>query len=352
MATPKAARFRPGVLLRGRWSGESLEAGGLGAPDRLHGPRTGSQRVCGRARRPSRRRLHPLQGGDGAGPGSPRTRGGHAPSARSRLPRRCRRATWPRARPTRSSPRILRLLAKRPKEPPGRPPRHSGTGVARGQPRFGRGPPADAPLPLPTGVRRSGRGRAWATQHRRRGLALRSTRRIAALSAGASGGKTRVIMELARFLELNGVAVITGQCRTVGVAGVGEDPGVQASPLAPFRPLLSEVADVCLERGPAETERLLGTRTELLTSIEPALASLPHRPRARGPTPTPATHWALASSKPSSRLSPPSPGAAGRPGPRRRAVGRRADTRRARLGPLRGQDPARSRGRRRLPRRG
>ena len=57
-------------------------------------------------------------------------------------------------------------------------------------------------------------------------------------------------------------------------------PGVQSSPLAPFRPLLSEVADACLERGPAETERLLGTRTELLTSIEPALASLPHRSRA------------------------------------------------------------------------
>ena len=91
-------------------------------------------------------------------------------------------------------------------------------------------------------------------------------------------------MELARYLELDGVAVIAGQCRTVGVAGVGEDPGVQASPLAPFRPLLGDVVDVCLECGPAETERLLGTRGDLLTLVEPALASLPQRACAAADT--------------------------------------------------------------------
>ena len=95
---------------------------------------------------------------------------------------------------------------------------------------------------------------------------------------GQSGvGKTRVIMEVARQFEKGGLTVVTCECLPIGVGGVVEDggPDVRATPLHPFRSLLQTVADFCLEKGPAEIARLLGSRGRVLAECEPALASLP-----------------------------------------------------------------------------
>ena len=96
---------------------------------------------------------------------------------------------------------------------------------------------------------------------------------------GSSGvGKTRVLMELARILELDGLTVVTCECQPVGVGnGSGDDdgPGVLTTPLHPFRPLLQAVADACQERGHDEANRLLGPRATLLAECEPSLAFLP-----------------------------------------------------------------------------
>jgi predicted ATPase/serine/threonine protein kinase len=95
---------------------------------------------------------------------------------------------------------------------------------------------------------------------------------------GQSGvGKTRFIMELARQFEQGGLAVVTGECLPIGVDGLEDDGGleVRAKPLHPFRPFLQVVADCCLERGPQEVARLLGSRASVLAECEPSLANLP-----------------------------------------------------------------------------
>ena len=95
---------------------------------------------------------------------------------------------------------------------------------------------------------------------------------------GQSGvGKTRLIMEVARHFEKGGLTVVTCECLPLGVGGVGEGkgPDVRSTPLHPFRPLLQAVADYCVEKGPAETDRLLGARGRVLAECEPELAGLP-----------------------------------------------------------------------------
>ncbi|WP_435007805.1 serine/threonine-protein kinase PknK [Tundrisphaera lichenicola] len=98
---------------------------------------------------------------------------------------------------------------------------------------------------------------------------------------GSSGvGKTRLVVELARKLDASGLAVVTGECLPIGIEVEGDGgPGVQATPLHPFRALLQIVADACLEQGPAEVERLLGGRARLLSECEPALTNLPDLPQ-------------------------------------------------------------------------
>ncbi len=103
---------------------------------------------------------------------------------------------------------------------------------------------------------------------------------------GQSGaGKTRAFMELARRLEQSGFNVVTCECPPVAVGprdgGGGDGLDVRATPLLPFRALLQVVGDACLERGPAEAERLLGPRGPILAECEPALASLPGQDRHR-----------------------------------------------------------------------
>ncbi len=92
---------------------------------------------------------------------------------------------------------------------------------------------------------------------------------------GESGvGKTRLILELARRLEQDNVQVFSGECLPVNVATEGGGPEVRASLLHPFRPLLQAIADLCLEEGRAEFDRLVGPRARLLAVIEPMLATL------------------------------------------------------------------------------
>ncbi len=95
---------------------------------------------------------------------------------------------------------------------------------------------------------------------------------------GPSGvGKTRVILELARRLEIGGLAVVAGECQPVGVGVGGERDGlgIRSAPLHPFRPVLQAIADACIERGADEAERILGPRARILADVEPCLAQVP-----------------------------------------------------------------------------
>jgi tetratricopeptide (TPR) repeat protein len=85
------------------------------------------------------------------------------------------------------------------------------------------------------------------------------------LLSGESGvGKTRLAMELARDAYDAKVLVMTGECLQSG-----------GQPLEALRKVLQAIADHCRERGPAETERVLGVRAKVLAAYEPALAGLP-----------------------------------------------------------------------------
>jgi tetratricopeptide (TPR) repeat protein len=85
------------------------------------------------------------------------------------------------------------------------------------------------------------------------------------LLSGESGvGKTRLAMELARDAYDAKIMVMTGECQQSG-----------GQPLEALRKALQAIADHCRERGPAETERVLGARAKILAAYEPALAGLP-----------------------------------------------------------------------------
>jgi serine/threonine protein kinase len=97
---------------------------------------------------------------------------------------------------------------------------------------------------------------------------------------GRSGsGKTRLILEAASRLEAMGLTVIRGECLPLGGGGSHAGPGYRSRPLYPFRAVLQAVADACIELGPAETERLLGPRAQILAACEPSLATLPGQQR-------------------------------------------------------------------------
>ena len=91
---------------------------------------------------------------------------------------------------------------------------------------------------------------------------------------GRSGvGKTRAVLELGRVLGASGRIVIACECPPIGFGGEASGLAVHATPLHPFRPLLQAVADACVEFGPEEASRLLGSRGRILAECEPALAS-------------------------------------------------------------------------------
>ncbi len=95
------------------------------------------------------------------------------------------------------------------------------------------------------------------------------------LLAGESGiGKTRLVMELIQAAGRQGVRLLTGE----GAPDSGGIPLPQASvrpPLSLWRRFLQAAADRCREKGPKETQRLLGDRGSFLSLYEPALADLP-----------------------------------------------------------------------------
>jgi serine/threonine protein kinase/tetratricopeptide (TPR) repeat protein len=160
---------------------------------------------------------------------------------------------------------VLRLLAKEPHRRLG----HAGA-VAEALARLGAqdglaaaGPSPKAYLYRPRFV---GRERPMAelldrleqAEARRGGLVL---------IGGESGvGKTRLAMALASEAHRRDVRVLMGECDP---AGAGSEP------LHALRRSLQAVADRCRELGPAETERLLGARAQLLARYEPALRELP-----------------------------------------------------------------------------
>ena len=94
------------------------------------------------------------------------------------------------------------------------------------------------------------------------------------LVGGESGiGKTSFASEVARVATLAGVQVLTGECRTVGVAGGKGMRGGGA--LYPFVRPLQAIADRCVAGGSEVTARLLGERAKILAECDPSLRHLP-----------------------------------------------------------------------------
>ncbi len=94
------------------------------------------------------------------------------------------------------------------------------------------------------------------------------------LVGGESGiGKTSFASEVARVATLAGMQVLTGECRTVGVAGGKGMRGGGA--LYPFVRPLHAIADRCVAGGSEVTERLLGERAKVLAECDPSLRHLP-----------------------------------------------------------------------------
>lgn len=103
------------------------------------------------------------------------------------------------------------------------------------------------------------------------------------LLGGESGvGKTRLAMELTRFVPSNRMRVVTSQTSTLSVDG---SPSVAPAPLHVLHSLLQAVADRCQEGGAEVSERLVGERCSVLSMYEPALAQIPWGPSSVQPMP-------------------------------------------------------------------
>lgn len=124
----------------------------------------------------------------------------------------------------------------------------------------------------------TGRREALATLEARVGETLRGGGGGLLIRGESGVGKTRLILELARLAERDGLRVIAGECLPSGnlAAGPRMSPGVRAI-LRPFRMLLNAIAEYCREQGQAESDRVLGAEAKLLEPFEPALARLPGR---------------------------------------------------------------------------
>ncbi|MFC1848921.1 tetratricopeptide repeat protein [candidate division CSSED10-310 bacterium] len=77
-------------------------------------------------------------------------------------------------------------------------------------------------------------------------------------------GKTRLLLEVARQVTSTESNILIGECSDV-----------ISQPLQAFRKPLQIIADLCLELGEEETNRLLGRRGKLLAFYEPSLLNLP-----------------------------------------------------------------------------
>ncbi|MEO1269712.1 MAG: AAA family ATPase, partial [Myxococcota bacterium] len=91
------------------------------------------------------------------------------------------------------------------------------------------------------------------------------------LIAGTSGvGKTRLVMELARLAQSQGLRTLVGECTYTAPSAKPTN-----APLAVLRRPLRRVVDHCRAQGPQETLRVLGDQGAYLAPYEPALLSLP-----------------------------------------------------------------------------
>jgi serine/threonine protein kinase/tetratricopeptide (TPR) repeat protein len=100
--------------------------------------------------------------------------------------------------------------------------------------------------------------------------------RYAFLSGESGIGKTFLASEVTRRAGLLGLRLVVGECappdQQTGAPGLGERRGV---PLQPLRPLLTLIADQCLEGGRERTDRILGEHGKILAAHLPGLAALP-----------------------------------------------------------------------------
>ncbi|MFN7973576.1 MAG: tetratricopeptide repeat protein [Acidobacteriota bacterium] len=128
-------------------------------------------------------------------------------------------------------------------------------------------PPGQAPAPRPYLYRSGFAGRDGpmrALSGRLAEVRSPSRRGSFVLLEGESGvGKTRLSLELAALAFRRRVAVLSCECR----------PGGEV--LGSFGALFAAVADRCRERGPAETERILGPHRALLGPYHAPFAGLP-----------------------------------------------------------------------------
>jgi tetratricopeptide (TPR) repeat protein len=107
------------------------------------------------------------------------------------------------------------------------------------------------------------------------------------IGGGSGVGKTRLAMEMAREALHRGIPVVTCECLPRSPAGVQPTAGMRASPLHPFRSLLTAVADRCRHGGPQETALLLGPSGKVLVAYEPSLDELPGLRELPPPSPLP-----------------------------------------------------------------
>ncbi|MBI2571637.1 MAG: protein kinase [Candidatus Schekmanbacteria bacterium] len=158
---------------------------------------------------------------------------------------------------------VMRLLAKEPSRRPGHV-RAVATALARFAGAASTGwEQASATRPCLYRPRFAGRRRELrtlldmvrATQRENGGLVL--------VHGESGAGKSRLALEVAERASGGGVLVLHGNC----LAG-------RAAALGAFRGVIEHVADRCHERGPAETDRLLGRRRAVLAQYFPFLSSL------------------------------------------------------------------------------
>ncbi|HYO57613.1 serine/threonine-protein kinase PknK, partial [Archangium sp.] len=107
------------------------------------------------------------------------------------------------------------------------------------------------------------------------------------IGGGSGVGKTRLVMEMAREALHRGLPAVSCECLPRVSSGSQTGSGVRASPLHPFRALLTAMADRCRHLGPEETASLLGPHGKVLVAYEPALDELPGLRELPPPPPLP-----------------------------------------------------------------
>ncbi|MBI2568140.1 MAG: tetratricopeptide repeat protein [Candidatus Schekmanbacteria bacterium] len=181
---------------------------------------------------------------------------------------------------------ILRLLEKQPSR------RHGyALDVARALEQVGALAPRHGPLPRAgsylyrPGL--AGRQAVMAELGRALDEAREGRGRIV-LVAGESGvGKTRVLLEAGHLAARRRFLVATAECAAPPPES-GESSASFLPPLYPFRSVMRAVVSRCLERGAAETARLIGPRAAVLAATWRELRELPGLAAVPAPCPLPA----------------------------------------------------------------